>query len=244
MPSYQYRKSHCGDKTILRPSYLHNGISYTGKMASLYWIRALMSITKRCPVRYLSDAFRDLQDGFIDRAIMRPHCGYENSTYDMQVLWCRYTSNDRTSADKMLINTNCIHTWLHKLNYPTWDNMHIIRENIEKIQKLKFTSWRHQMETFSALLAICAGNSLVTVNSPHKGQWRGALMFSLICTWINRWGNNRDAGDLRRNRTHYDVIVMTPDSHCWSYYPIPCENKFSFCNLFKSDNQMSCNDLA
>ena len=41
MTSYQYRKSHCGDKTILRPSYLHNGISYTGKMSSLYWIRAL-----------------------------------------------------------------------------------------------------------------------------------------------------------------------------------------------------------
>ena len=40
MTSYQYRKSHCGDKTILRPSYLHNGISYTGKTASLYWIRA------------------------------------------------------------------------------------------------------------------------------------------------------------------------------------------------------------
>ena len=42
MPSYQYRKSHCGDKTILRPSYLHNGISCTGKMPSLYWIRALI----------------------------------------------------------------------------------------------------------------------------------------------------------------------------------------------------------
>ena len=41
MSSYQYRKSHCGDKTILRPSYLHNGISYTGKMSSLYWIGAL-----------------------------------------------------------------------------------------------------------------------------------------------------------------------------------------------------------
>ena len=39
MTSYQYRKSRCGDKTILRPSYLHNGISYTGKMTSLYWIR-------------------------------------------------------------------------------------------------------------------------------------------------------------------------------------------------------------
>ena len=43
MACYQYRKSHCGDKTILRPSYLHNGISYTGKMPSLYWLRALIS---------------------------------------------------------------------------------------------------------------------------------------------------------------------------------------------------------
>ena len=40
MSSYQYSKSHCGDETILRPSYLHSGISYTGKMTSLYWIRA------------------------------------------------------------------------------------------------------------------------------------------------------------------------------------------------------------
>ena len=68
--------------------------------------------------------------------------------------------------------------------------------------------WRHQMETFSALLAICAGNSPVPVNSPHKGQWRGALMFSSICAWISGWVNNREAGDLRRYRTHYDVIVM------------------------------------
>ena len=44
------------------------------------------------------------------------------------------------------------------------------------------------------------------VNSPHKGQWRGALMFSLICVWINGWVNNREAGDLRRYRAHYDVI--------------------------------------
>ena len=44
MPSYQYRKFHCGDKTILRPSYLHNGISYTGKTTSLYWIRALNAL--------------------------------------------------------------------------------------------------------------------------------------------------------------------------------------------------------
>ena len=68
--------------------------------------------------------------------------------------------------------------------------------------------WRHQMETFSALLALCAGNSTVLVNSPHKGQWRRALMFSLRCAWINDWVNNREAGDLRCHRGHYDVIVM------------------------------------
>ena len=46
------------------------------------------------------------------------------------------------------------------------------------------------------------------VNSPHKGQWRGALMFSLIGVWINGWVNNGEAGDLRRYRAHDDVIVM------------------------------------
>ena len=70
------------------------------------------------------------------------------------------------------------------------------------------TWWRHQMETFSALLAICAGNSPVPVNSPHKGQWRGALMFSLICVWINGLVNNHEAGDLRRYCVHCDVTVM------------------------------------
>ena len=49
------------------------------------------------------------------------------------------------------------------------------------------------------------------VNSPHKGQWRGALILSLICVWINDWVNNREAGDLRRYRAHYDVIVMLCD---------------------------------
>ena len=46
-----------------------------------------------------------------------------------------------------------------------------------------------------------------SVNSPHKGQWRGTLMFSLIC-WTNRWTNHVKAGELRRHRSHYDVISM------------------------------------
>ena len=51
------------------------------------------------------------------------------------------------------------------------------------------------------------------VNSPHKGQWRGALMFSLICTRINGWVNNGEAGDWRRHRAHYDVTVMDAYEH-------------------------------
>ena len=80
--------------------------------------------------------------------------------------------------------------------------------------------WRHQMETFAALLALCAGNSpvpgnsSVPGNSPHKGQWRGTLMFSLIYVWINGWVNNREASDLRRYRGHYDVSVMCVGKMC------------------------------
>ena len=46
------------------------------------------------------------------------------------------------------------------------------------------------------------------VNFPHKGQWRGALMFSLICAWTNAWANNQGAGDMRPHCACYDVTVM------------------------------------
>ena len=46
------------------------------------------------------------------------------------------------------------------------------------------------------------------VNCPHKGQWCRALMFCLICAWINDWINNREACDLRYHHAHYDITVM------------------------------------
>ena len=64
--------------------------------------------------------------------------------------------------------------------------------------------WKH----FPCYLPFVRGNHRSPVNSPHKGQWCGALMFSLICTWINSWANTRDAGDLRCHHAHYDIIVM------------------------------------
>ena len=64
--------------------------------------------------------------------------------------------------------------------------------------------WKH----FPRYWPFVRGIHWWPVNSPHKGQWRGALMFSLICVWINGWVNNREAGDLRCHRAHYDVTVM------------------------------------
>ena len=63
------------------------------------------------------------------------------------------------------------------------------------------------METFSALLATCAGNSPVTGEFPTQRPVTWRLMF-FIRVWINGWVNNREAGNLRRYGAHYDVIVM------------------------------------
>ena len=71
-----------------------------------------------------------------------------------------------------------------------------------------YTWWCHQIETFSALLALCEGIHRSPMDSPHKGQWREALMLSLIFACTNGWTSSRDASDLRRNRAHYGVIVM------------------------------------
>ena len=54
------------------------------------------------------------------------------------------------------------------------------------------------------------------VNFHHKGQWRRALMFSLICVWINGWTNNREAGDLGRHHIHYDVNVMVKNQRIFN----------------------------
>ena len=67
-------------------------------------------------------------------------------------------------------------------------------------------------------------------NSPHKGHWRRALVFSVICAWINGWVSTREAGDLRRQRAHYDVVQLTWD-----------KNKLSLTKkCFKSDLNNCC----
>ena len=67
--------------------------------------------------------------------------------------------------------------------------------------------WRHQMEIFSALLAFCAGNS------PHKGKWRGALVFSLIRA-LNKW--------------------LSKQSRCW-WFETPSSSLWRHCNDIPSN---------
>ena len=64
--------------------------------------------------------------------------------------------------------------------------------------------WKH----FPRYWPFVRGIHRSPVNSPHKGQWRGALMFSLVSVWINGWVNHGDVGDLRRYRANYDITVM------------------------------------
>ena len=80
--------------------------------------------------------------------------------------------------------------------------------------------WKH----FPRYWPFMRGIHRSLVNSPHKGQWRGALMFSLICAWINGWVNNRETGDLRRCRAHYGVTVMGFGPHTSSSQVIFCKH--------------------
>ena len=110
-------------------------------------------------------------------------------------------------------------TWLRstitKVNNETYKPLPIVRNwscahSMRKIAQLKdfyhmMTSWNGK---FTVLLAFVRGIYRSPVNSPYKGQWCGALMCSLIGVWIYGWVNNREAGDLKRYRAHYDVMVM------------------------------------
>ena len=92
----------------------------------------------------------------------------------------RYARNVCKSAIRLI--------WYNPIRFDT----NVLHDDVIK--------WKH----FPRNWPFVRGIHRSPVNSPHKGQWRGALMFSLICVWIN----NREAGDLRRYRAHYDVIVM------------------------------------
>ena len=76
------------------------------------------------------------------------------------------------------------------------------------VTSIQFTWWRHQMETFSALLAICAGNSPIPGEFPTQRPVTRSFDVYFDLRPDKRLSKQSWAGDLRRYRTHYDVIVM------------------------------------
>ena len=85
-------------------------------------------------------------------------------------------------------------------------NSHPVHDDVIK--------WKH----FARYWPFVLGIHLSPVNSPHKGQWRGALMFSFICAGINGWVNNDKADDLRRRHVHYYVTVMDGRGDIFHYW--------------------------
>ena len=93
--------------------------------------------------------------------------------------------------------------------------------------------WKH----FPRHWPVVRGIHRSPVHSPHKGQRCGALILSLICAWINGWVNNREAGDLRRHRTHYNVTVMCKPGIQWSHHTAYCVTVICNQNFYLGHNQ-------
>ena len=91
-----------------------------------------------------------------------------------------------------------------RLQRTTWQAFHIRDGSITlKVWSYSMMTSSNGRKTFRVTGRLIRGIHWSPVNSPYKGQWRGALMFPLIGAWTNGWLNNRDAGDLRRHRAHY-----------------------------------------
>ena len=112
--------------------------------------------------------------------------------------------------------------WL-RWRLPTWPHLGNFEGTHDDVIK-----WKH----FLCYWPFVRGTHRSPVNSPHKGQWRGALMFSFICARINSWASNGGAGDLRRRRAHYDVIMVIVTSR----------GKVSMVTPFSKANKGKCHD--
>ena len=126
-------------------------------------------------------------------------------------LWVSFVSylekSDRDISGAHCIGRECI-VWCY--TYRTLVHIMICRLKTQRHFQYSHDDvikWKHFPRNWPFVRGIHRSRWI-----PHKGQWRGALMFSLTCVWtymINDWVNNREAGDLRCHRAHYDVIVMT-----------------------------------
>ena len=122
------------------------------------------------------------------------------------------------------------HRWFETPSHLLWRHFNVFRDKVAWISNDIYCfmweinpacpnddviEWKHFPRYWSFVREIHRS----PVNSLHKAQWRGALIFLWSALWINGWVNNLEADDLRRHRPHYDVIVMltptTVDVRTW-----------------------------
>ena len=137
-----------------------------------------------------------------------------------RTFWCgisMFSSRESKGHDAwVLIKKWCLFRYEICLQYPHSGVVYgIYAVNIDSasIQHDDIIKWKH----FPRYWPFVRGIHRSPVNSPHKGQWRGTFIFSLICVWIIGWVNNRDTGHLRRYSAHYDAIVVVNAVHRLCY---------------------------
>ena len=110
------------------------------------------------------------------------------------------------------LNTPLWYDWIQVSTIATGKFRAEIVSNVYPI--LSFHDDVIELKHFPRYWTFVRGIHRWPVNSPHKGQWHGALMFFFfICACINSWVNYGEACDLSCNGIDYDVTVMY---HLWN----------------------------
>ena len=167
--------------------YIHN-INHASVHVAKY---ATHSIFRRIPWLFI-----DANDFKLPYSIQR----FESFALIFVVLW-----NAADQVTRILILTNRLMT----ISFIEWNRSSLVQINHNPDENRKCVLVHDDVikrKSFPRYWPFVRVSHRSPVNSPHKGQWRGALMLSLICAWINGWVNNRE--DLRRHRSHYDVTVI------------------------------------
>ena len=123
---------------------------------------------------------RRSQDGLI--FVMGMPITRKDDLYVKTGPWCR-------TGNKQLFEPILVYVHLQLFNSLRGIALYIAHFHDDVIK------WNH----FPRCLPFVQGIHRSPVNSPHKGQWRGALVCSLFCAWINGWVNNR---------AYYDVTAL------------------------------------
>ena len=138
----------------------------------------------------------------LSQILLRPN--FRDWIYDKAALVMHESSNRRQAVPWAMVTHICVARPLcADTSQGTVDHIQA-SDLIQQLIHDDVIKWKH----FPCYWPFVRGTHRSQLNSPHKSQWHGGLIFSLIRAWINGWVNNRKAGDFRRHRDHCSVTIM------------------------------------